>query len=148
MKPTEVAEHLRDIAEAIDKSQKPRRDLVAADLEHIIANLDPYAEESNKGYIIAAKKGKKKDDPKAKVRNRGKVVFPAESPKVKDNEDHFPINDHDQAVNALGRANQYKKAPKWYDGSLEELVKAVARKVKKEYPSIDVSEKSKKPGKG
>jgi len=31
---------------------------------------------------------------------------------------------------------------------LSELVNAVARAVKKKYPGIDVSEKSKKPGKG
>lgn len=87
-------------------------------------------------------------DPKAKVRNRGDVVFPAESSKVKDNEDHFPINSEDQARNALARANQYSSAPEWYSGSLSSLVSAVARAVKSKYKDIDVSEKSKKPGKG
>lgn len=86
-------------------------------------------------------------DPKAKVRHRGKCVFPAESRRVKDKKDHFPINDADQARNALARANQYSKVPAWFDGTLAELAKAVANKVHKEYPSIEVTEKSKKPGK-
>lgn len=96
----------------------------------------------------AAKKDKKKLDPKAKVRTRGTVVFPAESSSVKDHKDHFPINDADQARNALARANQYSKAPEWYRGSLQSLVNAVARKVKSKYPKIEVSKASRKPGKG
>ena len=86
-------------------------------------------------------------DPKAKVRNRGTVVFPAESGKVKDDKDHFPINSAAQARNALARASQYKKVPKWYNGSLSSLVKAVQRKVKSKYSSIETTEKSAKPGK-
>ena len=89
-----------------------------------------------------------KEDPKAKVRNRGTCVFPAEHPKVKDNKDHFPINNEAQARDALGRANQFSSAPEWYSGSLQSLVNAVARKVKSKYPGIEVSEKSTKPGKG
>lgn len=83
----------------------------------------------------------------AKVRTKPNPVFDSTHPKVKDNKDHFPLGDADQARNALARANQYSSAPDWWDGSLKELVNAVARKVKKEYPSIDVSEASKKPGK-
>lgn len=89
-----------------------------------------------------------KKDPKAQVRNRGKVVFPAESSNVKDKKDHFPINDADQARNALARANQFSSAPEWYKGSLQSLVSAVARAVHKHYPKIEVSKASKKPGKG
>ena len=88
-----------------------------------------------------------KKDPKAKVRNRGTVVFPAESDKVKDNKDHFPINTAAQARNALSRASQYTKVPKWYDGSLSSLVKEVQSKVKSKYPSIKTTKKSAKPGK-
>ncbi len=91
---------------------------------------------------------KKKHDPKAAVRSRGKCVFPAEHPKVKDDKDHFPITNKAQAQNALARANQFSKAPEWYSGSLESLVNAVARAVKKHYPGIEVSEAAKKPGKG
>ena len=86
-------------------------------------------------------------DPKAKVRNRGMVVFPAESSKVTDHKDHYPINDADQARNALSRSSQHSKSPSWFDGTLDELVKAVQRKVKKEYPSIEISDKSARPGK-
>lgn len=90
----------------------------------------------------------KKLDPKAKVRNRGTVVFPADHPKVSDKKDHFPINDEDQARNALARANQFKKAPPWYTGSLQSLVNAVAKKVHSKYKNVEVSKKSTKPGKG
>lgn len=89
-----------------------------------------------------------KTDPEAKVRNRGKVIFPAESSSITDKKDHFPINDAAQARNALARANQFSKVPDWYKGSLQSLVNAVAKAVKKHYPSIDVSKASKKPGKG
>ena len=88
-----------------------------------------------------------KIDPDAKVRNRGLVVFSSKSKYVKDSKDHFPINDEDQARNALARSSQYDKVPIWYDGTLEELVKKVHDKVKDEYPDIKVTEKSEKPGK-
>lgn len=90
----------------------------------------------------------KKLDPDAKVRNRGTVVFSADHPKVTDNKDHFPLNDEDQARNALAQASKFKKVPKWYSGSLESLVKAVAKKVHSKYKGIEVTEKSTNPGKG
>jgi len=80
-----------------------------------------------------------KKNPRAGVRNRGKCVFQSTHPKVKDDKDHFPINNAGQARNALARANQYKKAPAWYSGSLQSLKKAVARAVKAKYPSIKVT---------
>ena len=88
-----------------------------------------------------------KKDPDAKVRNRGDVVFSAESSKVKDDKDHFPINSESQARNALGRASQYSSVPKWYEGSLSSLVKTVQRHVKSKYPGIETTEASAKPGK-
>jgi hypothetical protein len=78
-----------------------------------------------------------------KKRSRGKVVFPADSPKVKDDGDHFPINDVGQARNALSRAGQYSSAPAWYSGDLSSLKNAVRRAVKSAYPSIEVKEKIK-----
>lgn len=89
-----------------------------------------------------------KKDPKAGVRNRGDVVFSAESSSVKDDKDHFPINTEKEARSALGYANKYSSAPPWYDGSLDTLVKKVASEVKSKYPSIDVSPAASKPGKG
>lgn len=89
-----------------------------------------------------------KTNPKAKVRNRGTVIFPANSRKVKDKKDHFPINSESQARNALARANAFKKVPPWFKGSLEDLVSAVVSAVKRKYKKIDISEKSEKPGKG
>lgn len=90
----------------------------------------------------------KKTDPDAEVRNRGDVVFAAEDDDVKDKKDHFPINSKDQAINALARASQYDSAPDWYKGSLKSLVMKVRKAVEDKYPSIDLSPKSKHPGKG
>jgi len=92
--------------------------------------------------VTAKKKEKKKLDPKAKVRNRGTVCVPAES--AKDKKDHFPINDEDQARNALARVHQYSAAPPWYSGSLKGLQSLVSRKVHSKYPSIGKSEKKSK----
>lgn len=82
---------------------------------------------------------KEKLDPKAKVRNRGTVCIPAES--AKDKKDHFPINDIDQARNALARVQQYSSVPSWYNGSLKSLQDAVSRKVHSKYPSIGKDDK-------
>jgi hypothetical protein len=90
----------------------------------------------------AKKKEKKKLDPKAKVRNRGTVCVPAES--AKDKKDHFPINDEDQARNALARVHQYSSVPEWYKGSLKGLQALVSRKVHSKYPSIGKSDKKSK----
>lgn len=81
------------------------------------------------------------------MRSRGDCIFSATHSKVKDNKDHFPMNSESQARNALARANQYDAAPSWYDGSLSSLVNAVVRAVKGKYKNIEVSDKSKKPGK-
>jgi|TARA_R110000824_G_scaffold132610_2_gene295176 molecular chaperone DnaK (HSP70) len=88
-----------------------------------------------------------KKNPKAKKRNRTDPVFDDGSSKVKDDADHFPLGSKNQAKNALSRASQYKTKPSWYEGTLDSLVKAVQRKVKKKYPSIDTTEASAKPGK-
>jgi hypothetical protein len=101
------------------------------------------------GFVRVAKakgKDKGKEDPKAKVRNRGAVCVPAE--KAKDNKDHFPINSEAQARNALARVNQFDKAPPWWSGSLQSLVNTVAKAVKSKYKGIEVSKKSTKPKKG
>lgn len=78
-------------------------------------------------------------DPKAKVRNRGTVCVPAE--RAKDKKDHFPINDIDQARNALSRVHQYSSVPDWYNGSLKGLQALVSRKVHSKYPSIGKEDK-------
>ena len=75
----------------------------------------------------------------AKVRARGKCVFPAEHPSVKDNKDHFPINSVAQARNALARAGQFDSVPSWFKGTLTSLKNSIQRAVKKEYPSIEIS---------
>jgi hypothetical protein len=102
---------------------------------------------SLKHYNIIDKLTESKKDPKAEIRNRGDVVFPAGSKYVKDDKDHFPINNEAQARNALARANQYKEKPEWYKGTLDELLKRVHRAVKFKYKNIEVTEKSLHPGK-
>lgn len=85
---------------------------------------------------------------KTKSRTRPKPVFESTHPKVLDNKDHFPIDTAARARNALARVNQYDEAPPWWDGSLESLVSAVVRAVKKQYKDIDVSKAAEKPKKG
>jgi len=80
-----------------------------------------------------------KKDPKAEIRNRGDVVFSAESKSVKDDKDHFPINNKAQARNALARCHQYSSSPSWYLGSLDSLIKRVTSAVHKKYPGIKIS---------
>lgn len=98
--------------------------------------------ETKESRVIEAK------DPKAKVRNRGDVVFDAKSSKVKDDKDHFPINSKAQARNALSRVAQYKSSPDWYKGSLKSLQTAVRRAVKAKYKDIEVSESVEETRKG
>lgn len=69
-------------------------------------------------------------------------VFPADDKQVLDGKSHFPLGSVAQARNALARANQYDASPKWFKGTLKELKKRVADTVKKEFPSIEVSEES------
>ena len=118
-----------------------------ADSEKLLKYCQDYLDLAEGGLEKeAAKKKKKKEkklDPKAKVRNRGTVVFPAESSNVLDHEDHFPINSEDQARNAWARAHQYSKAPKWYKGSLKSLQDAVRRAVHKKYKGIEFEKKKK-----
>jgi len=93
----------------------------------------------NERLMLEVAKQQRKLDPNAGVRNRGNVVFPANSKKVKDHKDHFPINNADQARNALSRVGQYSSVPPWYSGSLSELKSAVQGAVKRKYPKIGVT---------
>jgi hypothetical protein len=113
------------------------------DMEKLLVLADEFVSQAE-GVLTKTAEKKKKLDPKAKVRNRGTVCVPAES--AKDKKDHFPINNIDQARNALARVNQYSKAPSWYSGSLQSLINTVVRKVKSKYPSIETSKESSKPG--
>ena len=111
-------------------------------MENKEQNIQNTASAPVQTTAAAKKKENKKLDPKAKVRNRGTVCVPAES--AKDKKDHFPINDEDQARNALARVHQYNSAPPWYSGSLKGLQDLVSRKVHSKYPSIGKSEKKSK----
>lgn len=85
---------------------------------------------------------------KLAAESRGDCVFKANTGKNKSSKDRFPINNEAQARNALSRASQYSSVPAWYDGDLQSLVSAVARKVHAKYPGIKETSKSKTPGKG
>ena len=88
------------------------------------------------------KKNKSAAEGKTKAENRPSPVFESTNPKVKDDKDHFPIQDEAHGRNALARVNQYSEAPEWYDGSLEDLKKTVADAVKNKFPDIEVTEES------
>ncbi len=91
-------------------------------------------------FQVLLARAAKKLDPNAEIRNRGDVVFPANSKKVKDNKDHFPINSEPQARNALSRVAQYSSVPPWYSGTLQELQATVRNAVKRKYKNIEVTE--------
>lgn len=110
------------------------------DLDKLLESCETFCATAESLEKVAAET--KKLDPKAKVRNRGTVVFPAES--SKDKKDHFPINDEGQARSALSRAHQYSTAPSWYNGSLKSLQEAVSRKVHSKYKNIEIADKKKK----
>jgi hypothetical protein len=89
----------------------------------------------------AKKKSKKKKT--VKQRSRGKCVFPAESSRLKDHsKDRYPINNINQARAALRYAGKQKSAP-WFNGTVEEMRKAVQNAVHKHFPQIGKEEKKK-----
>ena len=112
-------------------------------MDNLKSGIDILAEERVLA-MLSEGAAKRKLDPNAGVRNRGDVVFPANSSKVKDKKDHFPINNPDQARNALSRVAQYSSVPSWYSGSLSELQSKVRSAVKRKYPNINVGGKDKK----
>lgn len=71
-----------------------------------------------------------------KQRARGTSVFQSTHPKVKDNKDHFPINDLAHGRNALARVMQYDSVPPWYGGTLTGLQSAVKRAVYEKFPGL------------
>ena len=81
-------------------------------------------------------------DEDTKAKDKPLPVFDSKSSKIKDNKEHFPLGTIKQAESALKKAKSYKRKPKWYLGSLDELKKEIISKVKKEYPTIEDIEKS------
>jgi len=143
---------LKQLKSSSESTEEPEEDEEIDPLNDDIQNTidemldsDEVLDEAKKKLVGKSGRPLKKG---AAGRSRGKCVFPYEHSKVTDKKDHFPINTENQARNALGRVNQYKKAPKWYEGSIESLVKTVANAVKKAYPDIKVTKAAEKPGKG
>ena len=104
-------------------------------VKEIRTELNESAKEVD-ANILNEKKKEKAKDPDAEVRNRGDVVFSAESKLVKDKKDHFPCNNIAQGRNSLARVEQYSSVPSWYNGTLTELKTKVKSFVHKKYPSI------------
>jgi len=113
-----------------------------AELANELDKSDLFAEANRVDDLLL------KEAAKVRARSRPNPVFDSSHPKVNDNKDHFPLGSAAQARSALARANQFTEKPEWWEGSLKDLANAVARAVKKHYPSIEVSEASRKPGKG
>ncbi len=111
-----------------------------AEIETAEVNLEQKALEAQTNQ---AKEENIEEAKLLKKQQRGTVVFPYESPKVKDKKDHFPINDADQARNALARVAQYNAVPEWYNGTLKGLQARVRSAVRKAFPSIKVTEPTK-----
>jgi hypothetical protein len=129
----------KNIDELIKMSDNYEK-LATASSEHGNKSIDELFAKASDYYNQSLESQAAKEDSKAKVRNRGKVVFPAESSHVKDNKDHFPINDADQARNALAQVAKYTSVPSWYKGTLKALKDAVHKEVEKHYKSIKVSD--------
>ena len=143
---------LKQLKSSSESTEEPEEDEEIDPLNDDIQNTidemldsDEVLDEAKKKLVGKSGRPLKKG---AAGRSRGKCVLPYEHSKVTDKKDHFPINSENQARNALARVNQYKKAPKWYEGSLEVLVKTVANAVKKAYPDIKVTKAAETPGKG
>ena len=75
----------------------------------------------------------------AECRSKPNPTFDSTNSKVNDNKDHFPIGTIEQARNAIARVNQYNTVPTWYNGTLTELKNKVINKVKRDYPSIEIT---------
>jgi len=72
-----------------------------------------------------------------KEKQASPCVFPKDSPKVKDNKDHYPIGDLAHGANALARAQQYSSSPPpWFAGTVGELQAAVRRAVYSKFPGL------------
>ena len=82
----------------------------------------------------------------AQKSDRGDVVFAADNPRVTDKKDHFPINDANQARDALARVAQFEDSPKWWAGDLRSLQATVRRVVKAKFRTINVTEANCKAG--
>lgn len=140
LKQIEYFKHIKSGKGNMEIKQKPAQ-TIPTDEQKAVPGVDkrPPVKAANREKLLQMMLAAKKVDPNAEVRNRGNVVFPAASKKVKDKKDHFPINNANQARNALSRVAQYSSVPPWYTGSLDELKAAVQSAVKGKYPDIEVT---------
>jgi hypothetical protein len=119
------------------KDSKPLTDEENKDLiKNIETEFDEEPVASADTYIRTA--AKEKLNPKAKNRNRGKCVVPAE--RALDHTDHYPINSIEEGRAALRYVGKQKSAP-WYRGSVESLRNAVERAVHSAYPELKKDKK-------
>ncbi len=100
-------------------------------------------ESDDNGMVIEKTMTLRKEPPaddKPCAASRGRVICDSAHPNVIDEQDHFPINDENQARSALARVNQLDAAPKWWNSTLDHLKAAVASAVLNSYPTLNVSE--------
>lgn len=69
-------------------------------------------------------------------KKRGIVCINADHPNNHSHLDKFPINKPSEAKAAIKRINILTKAPKWWDGSLDELKSIVHNKISEHYNII------------
>jgi hypothetical protein len=69
-------------------------------------------------------------------KNRNNSIFTANHNKVLDDSDHFPINTVSEAKKAISRSKKYTEVPKWYDGSLSDLINTVVSAVNSKFPDL------------
>lgn len=99
--------------------------------------IEYYYQLASEGTVKKARKGES-----------GNFIFGPDHPKVTDNKGHYPLTSEKQAHSALSYANRQTESPSWFSGTVQEFLNAVVRAVHKEYPSIEISEAAKHPGKG
>jgi hypothetical protein len=153
MDPSGISDVLVNTANAVEANWMRIKGVISPGprVQESFEELEPMPDLQHPPWVEATaslQRTAKKKGGKVKARSRGSCVFPSTHGSVKDNKDHYPINSISQARNALARASQHKGSPPWYSGSLQGLVSAVRGAVKRKYPSIEVTEKSKKPKKG
>lgn len=62
-------------------------------------------------------------------KKRGAVCISADHPQNRSRIDRFPINKISEVKKTLRRINEMTKAPKWWDGSLDELKNTIMKKI-------------------
>jgi len=126
--------------DAYQKWLKDSKPLTEDENKDLVKNIETEFDEETSADTYIRTAAKEKLNPKAKNRNRGKCVVPAE--RALDHTDHYPINSIEEGRAALRYVGKQKSAP-WYRGSVESLRNAVERAVHSTYPELKHDKKKK-----